>query len=56
MSTTVLLQQLASLSTEARNAASLQLDRLNSLELVQLINQADQQVAKFMQGDERPEQ
>ncbi|OYW95243.1 MAG: N-acetylmuramic acid 6-phosphate etherase [Alishewanella sp. 32-51-5] len=45
MSTTALLQQLASLSTEARNAASLQLDRLNSLELVQLINQADQQVA-----------
>jgi len=45
MSTEHLIQQLATMSTEARNTASQQLDQLNSLQLVQLINQADQQIA-----------
>ncbi|EHR40638.1 MULTISPECIES: N-acetylmuramic acid 6-phosphate etherase [Alishewanella] len=45
MSTSTLLAQLATMSTEARNAASRNLDQLSSLQLVQLINQADQQVA-----------
>lgn len=45
MSTEHLLQQLAQMSTEARNGASQHLDQLNSLQLVQLINHADQQVA-----------
>ncbi len=45
MNTEQLVQQLASLSTEARNPASQQLDRLTTLELVQLINQADQHIA-----------
>ncbi|MFN3900925.1 MAG: N-acetylmuramic acid 6-phosphate etherase [Alishewanella aestuarii] len=45
MSTNTLLAQLATMSTEARNAASRNLDQLSSLQLVQLINQADQQVA-----------
>lgn len=46
MSTEHLIQQLAVMSTEARNAASLQLDQLNSQQLVSLINNADQQVAQ----------
>ncbi len=45
MSTSTLLAQLATMSTEARNTASRNLDQLSSLQLVQLINQADQQVA-----------
>lgn len=45
MSTEHLIQQLANMSTEARNTASQQLDQLNSLQLVQLINQADQHIA-----------
>ncbi len=45
MSQTELLQQLASMSTEARNPASSKLDQLDSLALVRLINQADHQVA-----------
>lgn len=46
MSTEHLIQQLAVMSTEARNAASLQLDQLNSQQLVSMINNADQQVAQ----------
>ena len=45
MSTSTLLAQLATMSTEARNAASRNLDQLSSLQLFQLINQADQKVA-----------
>ena len=45
MSTTHLIQQLSTMSTEARNHASEHLDQLNSLQLVQLINHADQQIA-----------
>ncbi|WP_019677008.1 N-acetylmuramic acid 6-phosphate etherase [Arsukibacterium perlucidum] len=45
MSQTELLQQLASMSTEARNPASAKLDQLNSLAIVSLINQADHAVA-----------
>lgn len=45
MSTEHLIQQLATMSTEARSPASQNLDQLSSLELVALINQADQQIA-----------
>lgn len=45
MSQTELLQQLATMSTEARNPASANLDKLNSLAIVSLINQADHAVA-----------
>lgn len=45
MSQTELLQQLANMSTEARNVASATLDQLDSLAIVSLINQADHQVA-----------
>lgn len=45
MSTEHLIQQLASMSTEARSPASQNLDQLSCLELVSLINQEDQQIA-----------
>jgi N-acetylmuramic acid 6-phosphate etherase len=45
MSQTELLQQLASMSTEARNPLSTELDKLDSLAIVSLINQADHAVA-----------
>ncbi|MBV2130530.1 N-acetylmuramic acid 6-phosphate etherase [Arsukibacterium indicum] len=45
MSQSELLQQLAGMSTEARNPASAKLDQLNSLAIVSLINQADHTVA-----------
>lgn len=45
MSQTELLQQLDTMSTEARNPASANLDQLNSLAIVSLINQADHTVA-----------
>jgi N-acetylmuramic acid 6-phosphate etherase len=45
MSETELLQQLASMSTEARNPASARLDQLDSLAIVSLINQADHSIA-----------
>lgn len=45
MSQSELLQQLAGMSTEARNPASAELDKLNSLAIVSLINQADHTVA-----------
>ncbi|HAW94583.1 MULTISPECIES: N-acetylmuramic acid 6-phosphate etherase [unclassified Arsukibacterium] len=45
MSQSELLQQLAGMSTEARNPASAELDKLNSLAIVSLINQADQTIA-----------
>ncbi|MDX1677872.1 N-acetylmuramic acid 6-phosphate etherase [Arsukibacterium sp.] len=45
MSQTELLQQLANMSTEARNPDSAELDKMNSLAIVSLINQADHTVA-----------
>lgn len=45
MNTEQLIQQLTTMSTEARSPVSQNLDQLSSLELVALINQADQQIA-----------
>lgn len=45
MSTQTLLAQLAKMTTEARNQDSLALDQMNSLQLAEVINQADHQVA-----------
>lgn len=45
MTSSTLLAQLASMTTEARNQASLALDQLSSLQLASLINQADQHIA-----------
>ncbi|MCC5452825.1 N-acetylmuramic acid 6-phosphate etherase [Rheinheimera sp. UJ51] len=48
MHTEQLLVQLANMSTEARNSDSANIDQLNSLQLVSLINQADQGVAQHI--------